>query len=98
VVEANNSTGIDQDVPAELKDIAGYRTQASPADKQLDICPPGRRPPDVPKPSPLHPVGAVEVPRFVNQYWPVQAGVTNIALRDRTTLERDDSDLDAEFT
>jgi hypothetical protein len=96
VMEANDSTGIDQDVPSELKDIAGYFARAPTAGKQLHIRPPCRRSPNMPEPSTFHSIGAVEAASFINQDRPRQAGVANIVLRERTTLKSHDGNLDAE--
>ncbi len=95
-MDANDSIRIDQDIPSELKNIAGHLAQASAAGKQLDVCPPGGRPPDMPQPSPLHPVGAVQPAGFVDQNRPVQPGVANVIFRERATLESHDSNPDAQ--
>jgi len=95
VVQADDSLGVNQYVPAELIGIAGRRLPSMPLPQQFRIAPPGRRPPDIPPVPPFHPIGCVQSQVFIDQDRPGQLRFLGIRPRQGEALKRHHHDLHA---
>ena len=70
VMQGQHPHWIHENVAAQLVDIAGGASWPMTSADQLDVCPPGRWPPDRRPPTMPHPIGAIDNTLPVNQQGP----------------------------
>lgn len=87
---------IEQNIATTLIDIPGRGDWFMTMQHFLQVSLPAAYPPYVPERCGQHAVTAVERARFVNQYRPFQAGIFNIAGRQKAIFKGDNSHFDPE--
>jgi hypothetical protein len=92
VMQRHHPHWIHENVATQLVDIAGGASWPMASADQLDVCPPGRGPPDGPPPATPHPIGAIESTLPVNQQGPPQTRLAHGRFSTLPSLERDDQD------
>ena len=95
MVDLDDAGRIDQNIASQLVHVGGRQLEASAANQELQIHPPGRWSPYVPPVSVSHPVGPVQIERPIQQDRPPQTGVADIRVHRWSAFKRHHSDADA---
>ena len=97
MVQANDSFGIDQDIPSALKDVASRVVGPPPSQEQSGVCLHRCRSENVPPTRVLHPIGGVERPRLIDQQRPRDVSFADVGAGDWPRIECHDRDLDSQM-